>query len=136
MDILASMEISLPSRLTQATAKDAYNHYKSLDNRPQDADARADFVEFSQHGQKVEVSLTPSGFLARQTEAEQITVTQASVPRWVGKSQVDFVCRTTQGAYSGFLGGVDLSPSPDDQERARKVFYQWQKPLQKPGCGG
>ena len=130
------MEISFPNRQTQATAKDAYKYYKSLDNQSQDADPRADFVEFSQDGQKVEVYLTPSGFLARQSEDERLTVTQASVPRWVGKSQVEFVCRTTQGAYSGFLGGLDLSPSPEDQERARKVFYQWQKPLQKPGCGG
>jgi len=130
------MEISLPNRQTQTTAKDAFRLYKSLDNQPHDADSRRDFVEFSQAGQKVEVYLTPAGFLARQTEAEEITVTQASVPRWVGKSQVEFVCRTAQGAYSGFLGGVDLSPSPEDQERARKVFYQWQKPLQKPGCGG
>ena len=130
------MEISLPHRQTPATVGDAYKRYKSLDNQPQDGDLRPDFVEFSQAGHKVEIALTPSGFLARQTEAEQVTVTQATVPRWLGKSQVEFVCRTTQGAYSGFLGGVDLSPSPEDQERARKVFYQWQKPLQKPGCGG
>lgn len=130
------MEISLPGRLNAATAKDAYKHYKGLDNGAQDRDPRDHFVEFTQDGQNVEVALTPAGFLARQTHAEQVTVTRADVPRWIGKTVVDVISRTTQGAYSGFLGGVDITPDTDGQERARQVYYQWQKPLQKPGCGG
>lgn len=125
------MEIILPSRQTPATAKDAQKLYKSLDNKIQDADPRPDFVTFTQGEQKVEVALTPAGFLARQTEANQITVTNAQIPRWVGKAQVDTICRTAQGAYTGFLGGVEIAPDSAGQDKARQVFYEWQRPLQK-----
>lgn len=132
------MEITLPSRQTPASAKEAYKLYKSLDNQIQDSDPRQDFVTFTQGEQKVEVALTPAGFLARQTEANQVTVTNAQIPRWVGKAQVDTICRTAQGAYSGFLGGVEIAPDPAGQDRARQVFFEWQRPLQKQGddCGG
>ena len=129
------MQISLPHTVTPATAKDIWQQYKARDNKAEDDDPRTDAVQWSEGSQKVEVQLSRHGFLARQTEATQIRVTQVSLPRWLGESQVETICRTAQGAYSGFLGGVPITPEADSQDFARKAFYQWQKPLQKPGGG-
>ena len=126
------MAMPLPHSLSPATAREALKLYKAQDNQPGDADPRTDFVQWSNGPQKVEVYLSTRGFLARQSEPDQVRVTQCSAPRWLGEAQVDMICRTTQGAYSGFLGGVDITPAPDSQDAARKAFYEWQKPLQKP----
>ncbi|MBT9585335.1 hypothetical protein IV102_18465 [bacterium] len=126
------MAMPLPHSLSPSTAKDAWKQYKTQDNRAGDADARPDFVQWSNGEQKVEVYLTPNGFLARQSEPTQVQVTQCSIPRWLGQSEVQTICRTAQGAYSGFLGGLPIIDTPDSQDSARKGFYEWQKPLQKP----
>jgi hypothetical protein len=126
------MAMPLPHSLGPSTAKEAWKQYRTQDNQPGDTDPRLDFVQWSNGPEKVEVYLTPSGFLARQSQPEQLKVTQASLPRWLGKIEVDVICRTVQGAYTGFLGGVDIQPTPESQAIARQRFYEWQKPLQKP----
>jgi len=129
------MALPLPHSLGPATARQAYQEYKSLDNRPGDADPRPDSVQWSNGPQKVEVLLTPRGFLARQSQPEHVQVTQCVLPRWLGEAQVQTICRSTQGAYTGFLGGLPITPEPESQEAARQVFYQWQKPLYKADDG-
>ena len=129
------MQIFLPNTVTPATAKDVWKQYQARDNQPGDEDPRADVLHWSEGAQKVEVQLNHQGFLARQTEAAQISVTRLSLPRWMSESQVETICRTVQGAYSGFLGGVPITAAADSQDVARKAFYEWQKPLQKPGGG-
>lgn len=123
------MAMPLPHSLSPATCKDAFKRYKASDNKPGDADGRPDFVLWSNGEQKIQVALNAHGFLARQMESGQVRVTTCRLPRFFGEGTVETICRTAQGAYSGFLGGVEIAPDLDSQERARKSYYEWQKPL-------
>jgi hypothetical protein len=124
--------------LDSSAARSLLQRFRALDNTPADQDTRPDFVEWSDSAAKQEVALQPAGFVHRHTDANShlVAVTQAHFPRWyeVGATvSVDTVCRSAQGAYSGWLGGVEIGP--ESQDAARKCFYAWQKPLLKPGGG-
>jgi hypothetical protein len=124
-----------------ALARELFERYQLLDDGPADLDLRRDVVELQTPAGTESVALNKHGFLARLTDLEQnVSLTRVELPRWMGlagSTVVETVARSAQGIYSGFL--ADLAVNHQDgpsQDLARRSFYAWQKPLQKPGGDG
>lgn len=130
----------LPLSLTPAQAPQFHQQCRDLDQKAhQDLDPRPDFVEWSDQGQKVEVALEKHGFLARQSDAQGVTVVQCTLPKWYslgGTVHLDVVTRSAQGVYSGVLAGIPIEAGDTQQDRARQSFFALQRPLKKPGNDG
>ncbi len=122
----------------QAGARLASQHFRGLDQQPGDLDARPDFVDLRQGAERLEVALLKNGLLARQSTAEGVQLVNLQLPRWyqlAAEASLNVVSRSTQGAYTGQLAGVPIATDDVAQDQARRLFYEWQRPLQKPGDG-
>ena len=116
----------------------AAEHFRKLDQQSGDLDPRADFVDLRQGNERLEVAMNKAGLLARQSTPEGVTLYRLQLPRWyqlTADAALEVVSRSTQGAYTGQLGEGVIASDEAAQDVARKLFYEWQRPLQKPGDG-
>jgi hypothetical protein len=122
----------------QSGARQASDYFRSLDQQAGDLDPRPDFVDLRQGSERLELACLKDGLLARQSTAEGVQLVRLQLPRWyqlAADASVQVVSRSVQGAYTGQLAGVPIAADDLAQDQARKLFYDWQRPLQKPGDG-